>query len=39
MLYSVFTYEDGTEVTASKPNKNGSVTLYVEKFAENKICL
>ena len=32
MLYPVFTYEDGTEVTASKPDNNGKVLLYIEKF-------
>ena len=32
MLYPIFTYNDGTEVTASKPDANGSVLLYVEKF-------
>ena len=32
MLYPIFTYEDGTEVTASKPDACGNVFLYVEKF-------
>ncbi|MBQ8995722.1 MAG: hypothetical protein IJ091_07890 [Oscillospiraceae bacterium] len=32
MLYPIFTYEDGTEVTASKPDKDGRVSLYIEKF-------
>ncbi len=32
MLYPVFTYEDGTEVTASKPDAYGKVLLYIEKF-------
>lgn len=32
MLYPIFTYGDGTEVTASKPDSNGKVLLYIEKF-------
>lgn len=36
MIYPVFTYEDGTEVTASKPDENGNISLYVEKFDTNK---
>lgn len=32
MLYPIFSYDDGTEVTASKPDENGKVLLYVEKF-------
>ena len=30
--YPIFTYEDGTEVTASKPDNDGKVLLYVERF-------
>ena len=36
MLYPVFSYDDGTEVTASKPDGNGNVLLYVEKFDVQK---
>jgi len=36
MLYPLFTYEDGTEVTASKPDANGNICLYVEKFDMDK---
>ncbi len=36
MLYPIFTYEDGTEVTASKPDNDGKVLLYVEKFDTQK---
>lgn len=32
MLYPVFTYDDGTEVTASRPDEDGRIFLYVEKF-------
>lgn len=32
MLFPVFSYDDGTEVTASKPDNNGNILLYVEKF-------
>ena len=32
MFYPIFTYEDGTEVTASRPDTNGKITLYIEKF-------
>ncbi len=32
MLYPIFTYDDGTEVTASKPDQNGDISLYIEKF-------
>lgn len=32
MLYPIFSYDDGTEVTASKPDENGEILLYVEKF-------
>jgi hypothetical protein len=32
MVYPLFTYDDGTEVTASKPDKDGNIYLYVEKF-------
>ena len=34
MIYPLFSYEDGTEVTASKPDSNGNVTLYIERFDE-----
>ena len=36
MLYPIFSFEDGTEVTASKPDVNGKVSLYIEKFDINK---
>lgn len=36
MLYPIFSYDDGTEVTASKPDENGKVLLYVEKFDVSK---
>lgn len=36
MFYPIFTYEDGTEVTASKPDEHGNVDLYVEKFDKEK---
>lgn len=36
MLYPIFSFEDGTEVTASKPDINGKVSLYIEKFDINK---
>ena len=32
MLYPIVSYEDGTEVTASKPDNNGNISLYIEKF-------
>ncbi|MCR4908535.1 MAG: hypothetical protein K5985_06855 [Lachnospiraceae bacterium] len=32
MLYPLFSYDDGTEVTASKPDENGKIFIYVEKF-------
>lgn len=32
MLYPIFTYGDGTEVTASKPDENGKISLYIERF-------
>ena len=32
MMYPVFSYDDGTEVTASSPEKDGSIILYVEHF-------
>ena len=32
VLYPIFTYSDGTEVTASKPNAEKQVFLYIEKF-------
>ncbi len=34
MLYPIISYEDGTEVTASKPNSDGQITIYTEKFDE-----
>lgn len=36
MLYPIFSFEDGTEVTASKPDVDGKVSLYIEKFDINK---
>lgn len=36
MIYPLFTYEDGTEVTASRPDSSGNVLVYVEKFDEEK---
>lgn len=36
MVYPIFSYDDGTEVTASKPDISGNVFLYVEKFDEEK---
>lgn len=36
MFYPIFTLEDGTEATASKPDENGNVFLYVEKFDSTK---
>jgi len=36
MLFPVFSYNDGTEVTASKPDEKGNVLLYVEKFDISK---
>lgn len=35
MVYPIFSFEDGTEVTASKPDVNGKVSLYIEKFDIN----
>ena len=35
MLYPIFSFEDGTEVTASKPDVNGKIFLYIEKFDIN----
>ena len=32
MRYPVFSYDDGTEVTASKPDDNGNIMLYIERF-------
>lgn len=32
MKYPVFTYDDGTEVTASKINVDGTFKLYIEKW-------
>ena len=32
MRYPIFSYDDGTEVTASKPDNNGNILLYIEKF-------
>lgn len=36
MIYPVFSYDDGTEVTASKPDEKGKVLLHVEKFDAEK---
>lgn len=36
MRYPVFTYGDGTEVTASKPDADGNILLYVERFDAEK---
>lgn len=36
MLYSVFSYNDGTEVTASTPDKNGNFLLHIERFDISK---
>ena len=36
MLYPLFTYKDGTEVTASKPDENGNVSIYIERFDADK---
>lgn len=36
MLYPIFSYDDGTEVTASKPDLNGNIKLYIEKFDTEK---
>lgn len=36
MLYPIFTYDDGTEVTASKPDANGLISLYIERFDKEK---
>ena len=36
MLYPLFTYEDGTEVTASKPDEKGNVSIYIERFDVKK---
>lgn len=36
MRYPIFSHDDGTEVTASKPDINGKISLYVEKFDEEK---
>lgn len=32
MRYPIFSYDDGTEVTASKPDDNGNILLYIERF-------
>ena len=32
MRYPVFSYDDGTEVTATKPDAMGNIMLYIEKF-------
>ena len=32
MLFPIFSYDDGTEVTASKPDNDGKISLYIEKF-------
>ncbi len=36
MLYPLFTYNDGTEVTASKPDENGNISVYIERFDVNR---
>ncbi|MCR4717243.1 MAG: hypothetical protein K5656_08685 [Lachnospiraceae bacterium] len=36
MLYPIFSYEDGTEVTASKPDDDGNISVYIEKFDNEK---
>jgi hypothetical protein len=36
MLYPIISYEDGTEVTASKPDNSGRITVYTEKFDAEK---
>lgn len=36
MVYPIFSFEDGTEVTASKPDINGKVSLYIEKYDIDK---
>ncbi len=36
MLYPIFTYDDGTEVTASKRDSSGNISLYIEKFDASK---
>ncbi len=38
MLYPVFSYDDGTEVTASNPDESGNILLYVEKFDTQLDC-
>lgn len=32
MLYPIFSYDDGTEVTASKPDAQGNILIYTERF-------
>ncbi len=32
MRYPIFSYDDGTEVTASKPGVKGSLMLFIERF-------
>ncbi|MBQ9610312.1 MAG: hypothetical protein IJV15_12835 [Lachnospiraceae bacterium] len=32
MIYPIISYEDGTEVTASKIDADGQVKVYIEKF-------
>ncbi len=32
MCYPIFSYDDGTEVTASKPDDKGNIMLYIERF-------
>lgn len=34
MLYPIFSYNDGTEVTASKIETDGTVKVHTEKFDE-----
>ncbi len=36
MLYPIFSYSDGTEVTASRPDEDGNVDIYVERFDKNR---
>ena len=36
MRYPIFSYDDGTEVTASKPDNNGKILLYIEKFDKER---
>lgn len=36
MLYPILTTNDGTEITASKPDINGVIFVYLEKFDVEK---